>query len=111
MKNAYKTKRLAPQGYVAVNKNLAEILYNEHIPVTIAGNNVNSFHIFNGWTLGCTMVKNFIVQYGEENTFSRLVKGFMQYTERELGTYPVFYVETEIYQAWKDTAVNKESAS
>ena len=87
MRNGFITKRIAPQGYVAVTIQLAEQLFNEGKKVTLCGNNVNNFHVFDGWRLGCTIVKE------NDATFTEHVKQFMQYMEKELGRYPVFYVQ------------------
>lgn len=91
MRNAYITKRIAPPGYIAVTRKLAEVLYDEGYAVTMCGNNVNSFHVFDGWHLGCTFQKE------ERNvSFETLLASFMSYLEGGLGTYPVFYVRQEV---------------
>ena len=92
MRHAYVTKRIAPAGYVAVTRKLAEVLYNESYPVTVCANNVNSFHVFDGWGLGCT----FQNEKHDNNRFNVLLNSFMFYLEKELGTYPVFYVRQEV---------------
>ncbi len=88
-----KTARLAPKGYVAINRPSAKRAFEAGLEVTVAGNNVNSFHIFNGWHLGCTIDKaRHEGEYG--NDFDSIVANFMSYLDRELGTYPVFYVKS-----------------
>lgn len=89
------TKRYAPSGYTSVTKPLARKLYENGCDVTLAGNNVNSFHIFGGWGLGCT-----INMRDDRNTehnnvpvdFEDICQGFLDYLEPELGRYVVFYV-------------------
>ena len=102
MKNAYVTKRLATSGYVAVTKPLARKLYEEGKAITLAGNNVNSFHIFNGWNLGCTVKKEQVDRHCAQGhtdepsyMFESLVNNFLFYLDNELGKYPVFYVKRE----------------
>ena len=92
LKNAYVNKRrIAPQGYVTVTKPLAKILYNKGVSIVLAGNNVNNYHIFNGWHLGCTIEEN----QKDIQSFEQLVNSFMFYLDNELGKYPVFYVKRE----------------
>lgn len=109
MKNAYVTKRIAPKGYVAVTKQLAELLYNQDVTVTMCGNNVNSYHVFEGWCLGYTFNKRGITERSAyEWTFTRIVNNFMFYLEKELGTYPVFYVQsTGVKHLTKETKHGK----
>ena len=83
------TRRLAPPGYVAIDKNLAGALFDAGKSVTLCGNNVNSYHVFDGWHLGATF------HQGENETLNVIVSHFMAYLEHELGTYPVFYVKKE----------------
>lgn len=110
MRSAYVTKRIAPQGYVAVTRKLAEILYNEGYPVTVCGNNVNSFHVFNGWHLGYTLNKQLINEFSAyDHTFESLLCNFMFHLEKELGTYPVFYVRQEVINNM-DLSILKGSA-
>lgn len=92
MQHAYVTKRVAPRGYVAVTRKLAQVLYDEGYPLTICGNNVNTFHVFGGWHLGYTLKKD----RHNDNTFDDILNSWKHYLERELGTYPVFYVKQEI---------------
>ena len=86
MRNAYVTKRQAPQGYVAVTRPLAEQLYNEGKEITLCGNNVRMFHIFQGWGLGFTANNTQIEE------FQLLVNSFLHHLYPEFGSYPVFYV-------------------
>ena len=92
MVGAYVNKRrYAPQGYTAVTKPLARQLYNAGVAVTLCGNNVNSFHVFGGWHLGCTITKDWPQGY---ESFDDIVSNFLSYLDHELGTYSVFYVKT-----------------
>lgn len=87
--SGYVTKRHCPTGYVAVTKPLAEQLYNANVDLTLCGNNVNSYHVFGGWHIGCT-VKSIC----EDSTeFSSILVDFLHYLDPELGTYAVFYVK------------------
>ena len=80
------TKRIAPLGYVAVDKREAKKAFDAGYDVTVAGNNVNSFHVFGGWHLGCT------INNKEDADWQRHINAFLFYLDRELGSYPVFYV-------------------
>ena len=91
MVGAYQTKRLAPPGYMAVTRPLAQQLYDREVPVTLCGNNVTSFHVFGGWCLGRTVQKNQM----EGRQFENIVNGFLFYLEPELGRYVVFYVRKD----------------
>ena len=90
MRYAYVTRRVAPQGYVAVTKPLAELIYNAGKLVTLCGNNVNVFHVFDGWHLSCTIIKDMHVQ-----CFNNSVNSFLSYLDKELGSYVVFYIRRE----------------
>ena len=92
MRHAYVTKRIAPEGYVAVTRKLAELLYSDGYSVTVCGNNVTSFHVFDGWHLGCTVQRDIL----DDKSFDVLLNSFMFYLDSELGTYPVFYVKQEV---------------
>ena len=83
------TKRLAPDGYQAIDRPSAKMAYEAGLPVTVAGNNVNSYHVFNGWHLGCT-----IADCDDRQTFDSILANFMFYLEPEIGRYPVFYVKS-----------------
>lgn len=90
------TKRLAPSGYTAIDKVLAQALYEGGYSVTFCGNNVNLYHVFNGWYLGHTMNKKEIEEKcALEYTWQNHINSFMFYLESELGRYIVFYVKTE----------------
>lgn len=49
------TKRHAPAGYTYVDKALALALFEAGYEVTMHGNNVNHYHVFEGWRLGMTV--------------------------------------------------------
>lgn len=87
-----RTRHEAPLGYVAIDKPSAKLAFDAGLDVTIAGNNVNSYHIFNGWYLGHTINK--ARHEGEHgNNFEDIVSNFMYYLDSELGRYPVFYIK------------------
>lgn len=89
-----KTRRIAPQGYIAIDRPSAKLAFEADLPVTIAGNNVNSYHIFSGWYLGCT-----IDRVRCDESFESIVRNFCWFLEPELGRYPVFYVQASEVQA------------
>ncbi len=95
MRNCHVTKRIAPLGYVAVTKPLARELYLAQKDVTFCGNNVNSFHVFEGWQLGSTYC---LSSYGPNSSFEDLVKNFLFYLEPELGRYVVFYTKMGLFK-------------
>lgn len=104
-KVGYPTKRYCPQGYVAVTKPLARKLYELGYSVTFCGNNVNAYHVFNGWHLGCTM--NISERDGTYNPYTKetipddfqdVVNNFLSYLDKELGTYCVYYVKQSDYE-------------
>ena len=100
----YATKRLAPQGYKAITKPLAESMYNAGYPVTLCGNNVNSYHVFQGWYLGHTIQRSDIEERSYlVYSFADLLNNFMFYLERELGYYAVYYVKETDLQAYNQT--------
>lgn len=103
MKNAYVTKRIAPYGYVAVTKPLAQLLYNEGYAVTICGSNVNSYHVFKGWRLGATVdnVKD------KDYTFDTIISNYEMYNVGGLSKHVVFYVRCEVVNNM-DLALLKE---
>ena len=90
MRYVYVTGREAPEGYVAVTKLLAQSIYNAGKSVTLCGNNINAFHVFGGWHLGCTVSKDTHAQ-----CFDDIVNSFLSYLDKELGSYVVFYVKKE----------------
>ena len=89
MRNAYVTKREAPQGYVAVTRPLAEKLFTEGKEITFCGSNVRSFHVFQGGCLGFTSTN------AQGRIFTSLLNSFLFYLDRELGRYAVFYAKKE----------------
>jgi hypothetical protein len=108
-KTGYITKRDSPQGYVAVTKPLARKLYELGYNVTLAGNNINSYHIFEGWHLGYTIniasAPSSYDPYTKETTlddFSYIVQSFLSYLDRELGYYCVYYVKETDYHLYKE---------
>ena len=86
-------QRHAPQGYVAVNRPLAEQAYERDVEVTLVGSNVNSFHVFGGWHLGCTVQKSKVDEQTNFGSFDSLVNNFLFYLDSELGKYARFYVK------------------
>lgn len=98
---AYVTKRLAPMGYVAITKPFARALYEHGHAITLCGNNVNAYHVFKGWHLGCTSGDGATAQsyaYPRE-AFDSILASFLFYPEPELGTYAVFYVKASAIAA------------
>jgi hypothetical protein len=91
MKGRVNTRRDAPRGYVAIDKNLARELYNKQIEIAVCGNNVNAFHVFGGWHLGYTPSAECMI----ESTFDDMLNNFLFYLDAELGRYPVFYTKRE----------------
>lgn len=88
MKHAYVTReRSCPIGYVTVTKPLARILHTAGMSVTICGDNVDSFHVFDGWHLGYT------IPLSED--FDVCCRDFLSYLESEVGNYLVFYTKKE----------------
>lgn len=87
-----KTSRQSPQGYTAVDRPLAKHLHVQGQEVTVCGNNVNMFHVFDRWRLGVS------IQTGED--FDKITKEY-QYYHSELCRYPVFYVPNDAYCAWE----------
>lgn len=97
-KKGHVTKRRAPTGYAAVTRPLAFHLYEAGKQVTLCGNNVNSFHVFGGWFLGCTIAKPLTDDYEcpqleKDMQFFTLSNDFLSYMDKELGRYVVYYVK------------------
>lgn len=91
-----KTRRLAPSGYIAIDKPSAAKAFDNGVIVTLCGNNVNSYHVFGGWALGISLDKARQDSYG--NTFDSLCKDFLWALDRELGEYAVFYIKSGDYK-------------
>jgi hypothetical protein len=90
---AYATRRLAPVGYIAITKPLAQELYEHGHAITLCGNNVHAYHVFNGWYLGHTMRRCSMTEHYPSEEFAANVASFLSYLEKELGTYVVYYVK------------------
>jgi hypothetical protein len=103
MRHAYVTKRVAPQGYVAVTRKLAHMLYCQGVPVTVCGSNVNCFHVFNGWYLGYTLPYR-----GNDYDFDTMVNSYVFHSDTELLRFPVFYVRRR-YVTWFNKNKVKET--
>ena len=97
-KIGYPTRRISPEGYRAITKPLAQAMYDLDYPITLCGNNVNSYHVFQGWGLGHTIIKK--CTNGAPCPFGYRVNNFLSYMDRELGYYVVYYVRTEDLQAY-----------
>lgn len=95
MKYRY-TKRLAPVGYVAIDRPSAKLAYEEGYVVTICGNNVNRYHVFDGWHLGYSFSRL------SEADWEATVSSFMSHLDKELGRYPVFYIRKEVFAEGKE---------
>ena len=88
---------------MAITKPYAASLYEQGIAVTMCTNNVNAYHIFQGWHLGYTIDKESDKQGGySDYSFDDLVKSYLSYgVNGELGHYAVFYVKTSDIQGVK----------
>ena len=103
-----RTKRLAPKGYIAIDKPSAKRAFDAGLEVTLCGSNVNSYHVFNGWYLGCTIDKaRHEGSYG--NDFDSILNNFLYYLESELGRYAVFYVKVQPKPASLAEVINADS--
>ena len=100
MRNAYATRRTAPDGYQAITKPLARQYFDAGVPVTLAGNNVNNCHIFDGWHLGATVQR----MRGERQTFDDICRNMLSYLEPELGYYLVYYIQKGVAHVLSRTA-------
>ena len=97
-KTGYITKRVAPHGYVAVTKPLARKLYEQGRDITICGNNVNAYHIFHGWHLGCTInihQEHTVDSNNKPIDFGDIIQNYLYYLEPSMGVYYVYYVKYE----------------
>lgn len=95
------TKRQAPAGYIAIDKVLAQALYEGGYSITLCGNNVNMYHVFHNWCLGCTIDKQTTEERTAlEYTWQDHINSFMFYLEPELGRYIVFYVKVQDLQKY-----------
>ena len=99
------TNRIAPTGYVYVDRPLAEVLFDAGVPVTMHGNNINSYHVFGGWQLGCTAA---LRDTDEVQPFASICAGYMYYNmEPELGKYLVFCVPRVFELTQGDTVTTR----
>lgn len=89
------SRRLAPAGYVSITKPYARLLYESGKEITIAGNNVNRFHIIEGWHLGYSTT----MEEQEQRHFEDVCRYFLHYLDRELGSYAVYYAKQEDIKA------------
>lgn len=68
-------------------KNHAYKLIEQGKQYFLVGANVNDFHFHSGWHLATFPTKSDIEEA------EKMYNGFACYLERELGRYPIFYVE------------------
>lgn len=94
LRNITPLKRVAPVGYCAVAKPIAQMLYDAGLDIVICGSNVNHLHVLEGWRLGACARKR--LNY----TFAQLCNDFLWHLEPELGKYPVFYVAIAALQSF-----------
>jgi hypothetical protein len=83
--------------YTRTPKNIAYRLIAKGARYFLVGSNVNTLHFHSGWYLAshpCTVAER-VETYGEEADTSALghYTNFGWYLDKELGKYPVFYVE------------------
>jgi hypothetical protein len=77
--------------YTRISKTKARKLYEAGYSVVIVGDNVNTFHFFDGWYLAHRIAST----DGREMTFDAQVINFEFYLERELGRRSAFYLENQ----------------
>jgi hypothetical protein len=105
VKNAYITKREAPEGYVVVTRILAEAIFERGFGVTVCGSKVNQFNIFRGENHGLTLRK---IQTPEA-VFDTLVDTFIEAMPKSLGRNCVFYVRhTHAEKVFQEVTVSPE---
>lgn len=80
-------------GHIRVNISRARALFNAGHVITMYPSNVNDGHIFQGWNLGCDIVKS-------EDTpdFDALLNSFSFHMEPELGRYVKFLARREKFE-------------
>lgn len=72
-----------------LRKPAARKAYDNGETVILVGDNVNEFHILDGWHLGCRIAKNEF----DNGSFDAHVAQFEFYLERELGRRAAYYQE------------------
>ena len=70
-----------------LNKVKARKAYNAGQKIILAGDNVNDYHILNGWCLGIEISK----EASADAAFDEHVAQFEYYLERELGRRAAYY--------------------
>lgn len=91
MHHAYITRRVAPQGYVAVTRPLAEILFERGHRVTICSDKVNEFDVFDRHKMGFTVSKA-----TADRPFALLVYDFRQTMPPTMRKNCVYYAESHV---------------
>lgn len=72
-----------------LNKRIARQMFENNEPFYIAGDNVNEYHIKQGWVLGLPIKPE---EYKRDGcTFNQFVSNFEIYLERELGRRAAFW--------------------
>jgi len=81
-------KREIPNGYKQINITQARKLWGTGAEITVYPNNVNSYHVFGGWHLGCTADED----RQAESTFDEFHNAWLSYLDSELGRYGVWLI-------------------
>ena len=98
------TQRIAPEGYQYIDRNLAKAVYQADKPITIHGNNINSYHVFEGCRLGYTIQRSDQESRAglyDDSSLEGIVRRYMSYLEPELGKYVVYCVRKTDLTAYK----------
>jgi len=89
MRSAYTTHREAPEGFVAINRKLAEIIYSKGVPVVLCGDAVGTYDITEGKHLG------FLVQKINTTPFPLIIYNYLHALPEGMGRTCVFFAKTE----------------
>ena len=89
MRSAYTTAREAPEGFVGVNRKLAEIIYSKGVPLVLCGDTVGTFDVVEGRHLG------FVVQKINTTPFPLIVYNYLHALPSGLGRTCVFFAKKE----------------
>jgi hypothetical protein len=103
MNNAYITKRVAPPGYVAITRSLAEVLFNAGHAVTLCGSKVNNFGVFDNEHYGFTVTKD-----TADRPFALLIYDYRERLPKSLGRECVYYARREDAETVLETITSKE---
>jgi len=89
LRSAYTTHREAPEGFIAVNRKLAELLFSKGIHIVLCGDAVGTYDITEGKHLG------FLVQKVNTTPFPLIVYNYLHALPAGLGRTCVFFAKTE----------------